>query len=144
MQSIVCRIWEWLSSASPAPLVTIEVAIVGLIVSWWQLRYMKRRDRETDIRNDWTETHKAMITFRFKRELLNLPDLVYPRSAEFAVAAQESLHILKSQLDRMPDGPLVEQMASFLHTNCEPEMWRSPAFQEQFDQYAKQVASLTH
>ena len=34
MQSFLGRVWEWLRSDSLAPLVTLEVAVVGLIVSW--------------------------------------------------------------------------------------------------------------
>jgi hypothetical protein len=146
MPSVVCRVWEWLRAASPAPLVTIEVAVVGLIVSWLQLRYMKRRDKDIDIRNGWTETHKLMMTFRFKRESLNLINLIYGGNGEVVRAeaqiTSEALHNLKGHLDRMSDCSLVEQIAEFLHANWEAERWRSPDFEKQFDEYAKQVARL--
>jgi hypothetical protein len=136
------RVWEWLQSASPAPLVTVEIALVGLIVSWMQLRYAQRRDRAIDIRNSWAKTHKLMTIFRFKRELLIHPNQTYPASADIAIAALESLHLLKAQLDRMPDGQLVEEIADFLHTNWEAEIWRSDAFEKLFDEYVKQAARL--
>ena len=67
------QLWIWLHPAFTAALVTIEIAIVGLLVSWRQLRYMQQRDAELDIRNGWIETHKLMMTFRFKRGLLDMP-----------------------------------------------------------------------
>ena len=140
--SFLRRMWEWLLSASPAPLVTVEIAVVGLIVSWMQLRYAQRRDKTIDIRNCWAETHKLMVIFRFKRELLNHPNQTYPASAEIVIATLESLHLLKAQLDRMPDGPLVQEIADFLHTNWEAENWRSDAFEKPFDEYTKQAACL--
>ena len=144
MQSFLCRLSEGLQSVSLATLVTIEVTIVGLIVSWLQLRYMQRRDKELDIRNGWTETHKLMMNFRFKRELLNQQEFAtYPKSLEVVPAVSESLHQLKGQLDRMPDCPLVEQLADFLHTNWEADKWRSVDFEKPFDAYAKQVALLS-
>ncbi len=135
-------IWRWLCSTSPAPLVTVEVALVGLLVAWLQLRYMKQRDHTIDIRDGWAETHKLMVIFRFKRELLNLPNQIYPASAAIAIETSESLHLLKAQLDRMPDGPMVEKIADFLHENWLAENWRSPAFEKPFDEYVKQVAKL--
>lgn len=124
---------------------TIEIALVGLVVSWLQYRYMKKRDRDIDIRDGWTETHKLMMAFRFKRDVWNLNLSAFPNSkyAEAGLIALESLHDLKGQLDRMPDCPLVEQIASFLHDNWESEKWMSKEFQDPFDEYAKQVAMLT-
>lgn len=143
LQCFLWHAWGCLHAAFPAALVAIEIALIGLFISWRQLRYMQRRDRDLDIRNVWVETHKLMLTFRFRRELLNLPDFhAYPKSAEGAIAVSESLHNLKGQLDRMPDCPLVEEMATFLHTNMQSEQWRSAAFQQQFDQYAQQVADF--
>jgi hypothetical protein len=46
-----------------------------------------------------------------------------------AQATLESLHNLKGQLDRMPNFPLVEQIADFLHSNWEAEKWRSSDFE---------------
>ena len=147
MHLLFCRVWEWLRAASPAPLVTIEIAIVGLIVSWLQLRYMQRRDKEIDMRNSWTDTHKLMMTFRFRRESLSLVERMYGGNGEVvraeALVTSESLHNLKGQLDRMPNIPLVEQIADFLHANWEANKWRSDEFQRQFDAYAQQVAYHT-
>jgi hypothetical protein len=134
--------WERLHAVFPAAIVTIEIAIVGLIVSWLQLRYMQQRDRDIDTRDGWTQTHRMMMTFRFKRELLNDPNLAFPQSAEAARVALESLHNLKGQLDRMPDGPLVKQMAEFLHANQDAGRWRSHDFEKPFDDLAKQAAYL--
>jgi hypothetical protein len=143
MRDFLYHVWEWIRAASPAPLVTIEIAIVGLIVSWWQLRYAKQRDRDIDIRNSWTELHKLMTAFRFKRELLNQTELTYPKHGEAIIMVSESLHNLRGQVDRMPDGPLVEQIAAFLKASLHADRWRSADFQEQFDVYAGQVAYLT-
>jgi hypothetical protein len=97
MRCFVYRLWEWLHSVFPAALVTIEIAIVGLIVSWLQLRYMQRRDKLIDIRDGWTETHKLMLAFRFKRELLSDSSLAFPQTAEAARVTLEALHNLKGQ-----------------------------------------------
>ncbi len=43
----------------------------------------------------------------------------------------------------MPDYPLVEELANFLHDNWESEKWMSKEFQKPFDEYAKRVAMLT-
>jgi hypothetical protein len=141
---VLGHIWLRLHAPFTAALVTVEIAIVGLIISWLQLRYMQRRDADLDIRNGWTETHKLMMTFRFKRGSLQMSYFATSSArADAAIAASESLHNLKGQLDRMPDDPLVEQLADFLHTNWEAEKWRSPEFEQQFDEYAKKVALLT-
>jgi hypothetical protein len=143
MREFLHHMWESIRAASPAPLVTIEIAIVGLIVSWWQLRYAKKRDRAIDARNSWTELHKLMTSFRFKRELLNQTELTYPKFGEAILVASESLHDLKGQIDRMADSPLVNQIAGFLIDHWQAEKWRSSDFQKQFDEYARQVAFLT-
>jgi hypothetical protein len=146
MQSCLYPVWEILRSAASTALV---IAGVGLIVSWLQYLYMKKRDRDVDIRNGWTETHKLMVTFRFKRDVwkLNLSaflsDSHASKYAEAGLVAMEALHNLKGQLDRLPDSPLVEQLANFLHDNWESEKWMSDEFQKPFDEYAKRVALLT-
>jgi hypothetical protein len=86
-----------------------------------------------------------MMTFRFKRDVWNLNLSAFPRSkyTEAGLIALESLHDLKGQLERMPDYPLVEELANFLHDNWESEKWMSDEFQKPFDEYAKQVAMLT-
>ncbi len=143
LQSFLYRVCEWLRAASPAPLVTIEIAIVGLIVSGLQMRYMKRRDKVIDIRNAWTDMHKLMLTFRFKRMLLNQSDGTYPGIAQTLIAVSESLHNLRGQLDRMPDCRLVEQLTDFIDANQDPEKWRAEIFEKQFDAYAHEAALLT-
>jgi hypothetical protein len=144
MQILIGSVWQHLRVLSLAPLVTIEVAVVGLVVSWLQLRYAKQRDHDLDIRNGWVELHKLMRTFRFKRELLNnKQNLNHPDSSEFAMDALESLHNLKGQLDRMPDDPLVDQIVDLLSVNWQAEQWRAKPFEVAFDQYARQIALLT-
>ncbi|MGO8720961.1 MAG: hypothetical protein ACLQMO_17365 [Acidobacteriaceae bacterium] len=144
MHTLICLVWKHLRVLSLAPLVTIEVAVVGLIVSWLQLRYMKRRDHELDIRNGWVEIHKLMRTFRFKRELLlNKENLKQSNRSGFDMDALESLHNLKGQLDRMPDGPLVDQIADLLRKNWQYHQWKAKPFEAAFDQYAREVALLT-
>jgi hypothetical protein len=145
MKPCLHDLWNLLHPIASAAMVTVEVAVVGLLVSWQQYRYMKRRDREIDIRGGWTETHKLMMTFRFKREIwkLNLSTLPNAEYVGAGLAALESFHNLKGQVDRLPDGELVEQIADFLHENSESEKWMSDAFEESFDGFARQVASLT-
>jgi hypothetical protein len=135
----------WMSTESTllsGTLISIEIAVIALIIAWLQLNYAQRRDRELDIRNGWSETHKLMVLFRFKRELLNMPNLVYPQSEAFAIAALEALHVLKGQLDRLPDLPMVKDFADFLHENIKADDWRSKPFEQKFDEFAHQIAVL--
>jgi hypothetical protein len=134
------RAWMWIQPAFQAAVVTIEVTIVGIVVSWLQLSYMKNRDKELDARGSWAETHRLMMIFRFKRELLNQANIAYPASAENAINALESLHVLKGQLDRMRDDPLVKELAGFLHENELASNWRDKPFEEKFDEYAHKAA----
>jgi hypothetical protein len=140
---VVRSAWEWVHPAFTAALVTVEIALVGLWVSWGQLQYMQRRDKAVDIREGWAETHKLMIAFRFKRELLNNANVSYPMNAENAIATLEALHVLKAQLDRMPDLTLVKDIADFLHTNEDAVLWRAQPFATKFDEYAIQAALLS-
>lgn len=78
VQYFLWQVWGGLHAAFPAALVATEIALIGLFVSWRQLRYMQKRDKDLDIRNGWEETHKLMMTFRFKRELLNRADMATP------------------------------------------------------------------
>ena len=122
MQPLVSQIWKWAQAAFPSAFVAIEVAMVGLFVSWLQLRYVRLRDKNLDTRNGWTDMHKAMLAFRFKREMLNQSPGVYPEIRDAMVAVSESLHNLRGQLDRMPDSPLVEQISEF--PECKREAGR--------------------
>src|ERR1035441_9709554 len=97
VRTLLWNFWAWIHPAFTAALIAIEIALVGLFVSWRQLQYMQRRDKAIDIRDSWAETHKLMMIFRFKRELLNRPNLPYPMSADNAIAASESLHVLKGE-----------------------------------------------
>ena len=142
VRTLLWNFWAWIHPAFTAALIAIEIAQVGLFVSWRQLQYMQQRDDAVDIRGSWAETHKRMIVFRFKRELLNQANLSYPMSADNAIAALEALHVLKGQLDRMPDSTLVEQIADFLHANEAAELWRSAAFVKTFDDFARRAAIL--
>jgi hypothetical protein len=121
----------------------IAVAVVSIIVSYMQLKYMKRRDKLADLKEGWTETHKLMMKFVFRRELLNQPP---PGTGETLVAASnafEALHDLKGQLERMPHSPLRNELANFLHANWQAENWRSERFREEFDRYIHKVAVCT-
>ena len=150
MHSLFSEFWAWVQAClvrmepafSVAP-VAIEIAAMGLLISWLQLRYMKRRDAAIDKMSIWAETHKLMVIFRFKREMLNRPSLEYPTSVNSAIAAIESFHVLKGQLDRMPDSTLVKEIAGFLQANWEAERWRSDDFIKEFDRYSRCVALLS-
>jgi hypothetical protein len=82
----------------------------------------KDRDKALDARNNWEKVHKAMLDFRFLREVLNQPPVAgmgdFATVAARAVAAMEALHNLKGQLDRVPDEPLVLDIANFLNDNA--------------------------
>ena len=67
-------IWTHLSVALAATYVSVEIAVVGAIIAWLQLRYAKSRDKKLDIRNSWEQIHKAMLEFRLRREVLNHPE----------------------------------------------------------------------
>lgn len=64
-------IWPYLKDIISATAVGIEIALIGLLISWRQLRYAQKRDARVDERNEWEKIHKAMIEFRVRRELLN-------------------------------------------------------------------------
>jgi hypothetical protein len=70
--------FNWLSvrDVLSAAYVTTLIAIVGAVIASLQLRYTKRRDAELDLRNQWEKIHKAMLEFRFHREILNMPTIV--------------------------------------------------------------------
>jgi hypothetical protein len=133
------------AKALEATYVSIEIAVVGAIIAWLQLGYAKKRDATLDARNQWEEIHKAMAEFRFRREILNSPGpfssydggiIVEAR----AVEAFHALHMLKGELDRAPDSPLVKQISDFLNDNFDTEKWRAPAFTPGFDKLVHQVA----
>jgi hypothetical protein len=132
--------WNYLFRYISLP---ISVAVVSAIVSYMQLRYMKQRDNAADLRNGWTETHKLMMKFVYLRELLNQPSPSVGETFAAASNALGALHDLKGQLDRMPDSPLTNELAKFLHTNWQAENWRSDQFRREFDQYAHKIAVLT-
>lgn len=136
-------IWPHAAKALEATYVSIEIAVVGAIIAYLQLAYAKRRDAKLDARNQWEEIHKAMIEFRFRREILNSPVISSYDGGVIvearAVEASHSLHMLRGELDRAPDSPLVNQITDFLIDNFEAEKWRAPAFTLEFDKLVHQV-----
>jgi hypothetical protein len=133
-------IWPHLKAALEVTYVSIEIAAVGAVIAWLQLRYAKSRDKALDIRNDWEKVHKIMLEFRLRREVLNHPQYWGKDIGAAALEAFESLHILKGQLDRMPDSQLVGELAGFLDENWSADQWRADSFAEQLDKYAHEAA----
>jgi hypothetical protein len=133
-------IWFHLEHVLEATYVSIEIAIVGAVIAWLQLRYAKDRDKKLDIRNDWEKVHKAMMEFALRREVLNHPEYWNKEAGAAALDAFESLHNLKGQLDRMPDSSLAQGIVNFLDDNWSADQWRAPSFREPFSKYAHQAA----
>ena len=133
-------IWPHLKEALEATYVSIEIAAVGAIIAWLQLRYAKNRDKTLDIRNSWEKIHHAMLEFRLRREVLNHPDHWAKEPGAAALEAFEALHNIKGQLDRTPDSPLVTAIATFLDDNWNADKWRADNFTEPFDKFAHEAA----
>jgi hypothetical protein len=136
-------IWPHVAKALEATYVSIEIAVVGAIIAYLQLAYAKKRDATLDARNQWEKIHKAMMEFRFRREMLDYPSFSSYDGGVIAetraVEAFHALHMLKGELDRAPDSPLVKQISDFLNDNFEAEKWRAPAFTPEFDKLVHQV-----
>lgn len=135
-------IWPHVKAAFAATYVSIEIAAVGAFIGLQQLRYYKKQDAILDARNQWEKVHKAMMEFRFRRGVLVMPRLIgqtgiYP---ENVVEAAHSLHMLRGELDRAPDSPLVAQIAELLNANPSPEQWRADEFAPKFDKLAHEAA----
>jgi hypothetical protein len=119
------------------------IGVMALIISWRQLHYAKKRDAALDARNQWEKVHKAMLEFRFRREVLNMPLDHGLSGSEAALEASHALHMLRGELDRAPDSPLVTKIHEHLMANFPAEQWRAPQFVEKFDEYAHEVAKKT-
>ena len=135
-------IWPFVAKALEATYVSIEIAVVGAIIAWLQLNYAKRRDAALDARNQWEKIHKAMMEFRFRREVVNMPSIAGQSgvSSESVLETAHALHMLRAELDRAPNSPLVVQISDFLNANFDAAKWRAPEFAKSFDQYAQQAA----
>jgi hypothetical protein len=138
-------VWPYVAKVLEAAYIASLIALVGAVIAWLQLDYAKKRDATLDARNQWEKIHKAMLEFRFRREILNSPGpssnydggvIVEAR----IVAAAHALHMLRGELDRVPDSPLVADILEILTANAEPEQWRAPAFAPGFDKLAHQAA----
>lgn len=115
----------------------IEIALMGLLISWGQLRYAQRRDKKVDERNAWEKVHKAMIDFRLRRELLNSG--VGKMQSDLILDALIALHQLRGQLNRL-DSPLAIDIENYLQDNWKAEQWREDAFVPKFDELAQEAA----
>jgi hypothetical protein len=129
-----------LAKALQATYVSVEIAVVGAIIAWLQLRYAKKRDAALDSRNQWEKIHKAMLEFRFGREVLNTPVDFGLSGSEAALETAHALHMLHGELDRASDSPLVTEISDFLNANSNVVQWRAAAFAPIFDELAQQVA----
>src|SRR6266496_3186050 len=96
---------DYLSLAYVATLVGIMSIIVGGIVGSLQLWYSRQRDAKLDLRDRWEKIHKAMMEFRFRREILSAPREVGLSGSEAALEALHAMHMLRGELDRAPDSP---------------------------------------
>jgi hypothetical protein len=133
-------IWPHVAKALEATYVSIEIAVVGAIIAWLQLDYAKKRDAKLDARNQWEKIHRAMMEFRFRREILNMPVDHGISESEAAVEVSHTLHMLRGELDRAPNSPLVADIWAYLDANAEAEQWRAAAFVPGFDNLVHQVA----
>jgi hypothetical protein len=138
--------WLRLKDILSVAYVTTLIAIVGAVIAGLQLRYYKKRDAVLDARNQWEKIHKAMLEFRFRREILNSPgpfdsfNMGMMTEARVHEAAH-ALHMLHGELDRAPDSPLVAEISEYLNANPNAEQWRAPEFAEKFDKFAHEAAS---
>jgi hypothetical protein len=130
-------IWPYVAKALEATYFAIEIALIGAFIAWLQLRYAKKRDATLDARNQWEKTHRAMMEFRFRQELLDTP---LGLSNEDMVQAAHARYMLRGELDRAPNSPLVKQIVDLLDANVEIEKWRAAAFTGEFDKFVQQVA----
>jgi hypothetical protein len=137
----------------------VLVALMALFISWRQLRYSEKRDAQLDARtqkreaeldartqkrdaqldarNQWEKVHKAMVEFRFRREILNAP---MGLTNEDIFRASHALQMLCGELDRAPDSPLITEISKYLSANQEAQQWRADAFVPGFDKLAHQAA----
>jgi hypothetical protein len=137
-------IWPYVAKALEATAVSIEIAVVGAIIAWLQLGYAKKRDATLDTRNQWEKIHKAMLEFRFRREILNSPGPFDSFNMGMMTEARvhesaHALHMLRGELDRAPDLPLVTEISEYLNANKEAQQWRADAFASGFDKLAHQA-----
>jgi hypothetical protein len=133
-------VWPYAAKALEATAVSIEIAVVGAIIALLQLDYAKKRDATLDARNQWEKIHRAMMEFRFRREVFNIPGDYGLSDSEAAVEMSHALHMLRGELDRAPNSPLVADIWAYLDANAEAEQWRAAAFVPGFDNLVHQVA----
>jgi len=137
------QIWPYLKDVFDASCVLIEIAVLGVIIAWRQLSYAKNRDKALDIRKSWEKIHKAMLEFRFRREMLNNPPPWANEPDAVALAATLAalaLNNIRGQLDRTPDSPLVTEITDFLEDNLTAAKWRANDFIGPFDKFAHEAA----
>lgn len=130
--------WLHLRDVLSATWVTIEIAIVGAIVAFLQLRYAQNRDKKVDERTNWEKVHKAMIEFRVRRELFNNP-FGGMDEAPLALEAFLALNQLRAQLNRL-DSPLATDIENYLQENWQADQWRASAFVPKFDEFVRKAA----
>ena len=118
--------------------VTIEIAIVGAIVAFLQLRYAQNRDKKLDERTNWEKVHKAMIEFRVRRELFNNP-FGGMDEVPLALEAFLALNQLRAQLNRV-DSPLATEIENYLQDNWQADKWRASEFIPTFDEFTRKAA----
>ena len=131
--------WTQLKEILSVTAVGIEIAVIGAIITLLQLIYAQKRDRAVDTRNAWTEIHKAMMEFRFRRELLNRPFSPSEMEMEKAIDALSAMHQLRGQLVRV-ESPLAVEIEDFLQNNWQADQWRADPFIKPFDNYAHEAA----
>lgn len=138
-------IWSHVAQALEVGYVSIEIALVGAGIAWLQLRYAKKRDATLDARSQWEKLHKAMMEFRFRGEILNHPGPTSNYdggeiSDAHMVEAAHAIHMLRAELDRAPESPLITQIITLLNENFAAEKWRALNFTTEFDKFVRQVA----
>jgi len=133
-------IWHYVAKFLEATAISIEIALVGAVIAWLQLDYAKKRDATLDARNQWEKIDKAMLEFRFRREILNT---AMGLTNADVIQAAHAVHMLRGELDRAPDSRLVTEISEYLSANKDTQQWRADAFVPGLDKLAHQVALKT-
>lgn len=128
---------------------TVFLTILGAVIAFQTLRYMRRRDLKVDTRNAWIELHKTMVDVRAKRAVAMVqvgqqgahsgsgPSSFVELQKDYALAVDQ----LRGQLDRLNDDHLLVEISGFLKGDNKPTAyWQTPEYAATFDSFCHKVA----
>jgi hypothetical protein len=120
---------------------TVLLTVLGVVVAFRTLSYMRGRDLEVDTRNGWVEIHKAMVNLRVRRSMA-LVNQAWEASEHAELVRTISLATaqLRGQLDRLNDDPLIVELAAFLDANKLTGQWQTAEYEKVFDAFCHKVA----